>query len=199
MDDFTRRKINRLRSLLDGLNANRNVHMKAKHLEVYVTPDEYREYQRSLAANRIAPSKPELSREAQEYWDAFRVLCKRVNLANSREQRNRLVDEAAELMEHFEALPIGEQGRFRTLDPSRGDTRWAAALHELEHDLPFLDEEATRSSHLDHVENHTQREFLTDLIERLDPSEMETTTPEQDAQWRGRAKMMRELARRLSR
>ncbi|OHV14971.1 hypothetical protein BK022_22450 [Methylorubrum extorquens] len=134
-----------------------------------------------------------------EYWNAFQALCRRVNIANSRQQRSQLVDEAAELMDHYEALPLSDQGRFRTLDLSRGDTKWSAALHELGHDLPFLDDDATRPAHLDHVENFTQREFLTNLLNQLDPPPQETSSPEEDELLKQRQQSLRDIIQRQRR
>lgn len=199
MDEFTTRKVRRLRTLLAGLPTASADHIKVVQFRAHLTPDEWQEYQERLAANRIDPGPPSLSPAAQDYWDAFRALCLGVNLARSAEQRNRLVDEAAELMDQFAALPPSDQGRFRTLDLSQGDTTWANALHELEHNLPFLNEDATRSSHLDHPENHTQREFLTNLIERLDPPEQERSTPQEDALRQQRVSWLRGQIKRLSR
>jgi hypothetical protein len=108
------------------------------------------------------------------------------------------VDAAAELLEAFEELPAVDRSRFRTLDLSAGDTTWAEAIHTLEHDLPFLDEQAAAMFQGD-VRNFAQQQFLANLVEHLSPSEPETETPQQIALWRDQGKRVRDLAKRLNR
>jgi hypothetical protein len=201
MFDYEKDRLARLRDVLRSLKENHSTFIRARQLrEDYLTGDgEYDQYRASLAGNRVPGVVPDLSPDAQAYWDAFRALCRRVNLASSRDQRNRLVDEAAELMGQYEALTSSDQGRFRALNLSQGDTKWANALHLLEHELPFLDDDAARPGHLDRIENFTQRQFLTDLLHRLDPPEQEASAPEEDALLKQRQQNLRDMIKRLRR
>lgn len=200
MTDDERRAID-LESVLRRIVVAPSGKLLAKEFKQALTAAEYDEYRADLRANREyrkSDRTPPLSPEAQAYWDAFQALCLSVNLANSRERRNRLVDEAAELMEQFEAMPRSDKGRFRTLNPSQGNTQWARALHELEHDLPFLDEDGSAAGFLDNVEGFTQQQFLRTLIDRLREPKTQTAMPK-PLLWHSRNSSILALAKRLSR
>lgn len=190
-----------LQAMLQRLVAIEPKWLPAKEFALTLSAEEQRRYRADLAYNLKAKREhaPTLNADAQAYWDAFRDLCKRVNITRGRTERNRLVDKAAELMEQFDQLPAGERDKFRKINPAKGDEVWAKALHELAHDLPLLDESHGWQQHYDYVENHTQRQFLVDLIHRLSPSPDEVVSPEEQEQQRKQRQELMSLAKRLGR
>lgn len=190
-----------LQAILEHLVAIQPKWMPAKQFALALSPEEQQRYRADLADNLKAKREhaPTLSADAQAYWDAFRDLCKRVNITRGRTERNHLVDKAAELMEQFCQLPAGERDKFRKINPAKGDKTWAKALNELEHDLPLLDESHGWQQHYDYVENHTQRQFLVDLIHRLSPPPEEVVSPEEQERQRKQRRELMSLAKRLGR
>ncbi len=162
-----------LQAMLKHLVAIKPKWLPAKEFARALSAEEQQRYRADLAYNLKAKREhaPSLNADAQAYWDAFRDLCKRVNITKNRDARNRLVDQAAELLEQFDQLPAGERDKFRKINPAEGDKKWIKALHDLEHDLPILDESHGWQEYYGYVENYTQQEFLKDIIERLQPQQ----------------------------
>ncbi|MCK2054772.1 hypothetical protein [Methylobacterium sp. 37f] len=176
-------KVVALEGLLATIQSDPALHFQATELRPHLTDAEYEEYIRELRRNREEKKSDVellLSSEALDYWTEFKDLYHRATLIQGLRETARLLDDAAELSETFEQLAPADRYFFR---PAQAGEKWSKMQHALEYDFEILKSSTDLYSWLDALENHTQKQFLADLIERLEPSKPVTKKPGQRAPW----------------
>lgn len=176
-------KVVALEGLLATVSRDPALHFQATELRPHLTDAEYEEYIRELRRNREEKKSDVellLSSEALDYWKRFKDLYHRATLIQGMPETVRLLDDAAELEEAFENLGAADRYFFR---PAQAGEKWSKMQNALEYDFQILKSATDFYSWLDAVENHTQKQFLADLIDRLEPPKPVTTKPGAHAPW----------------
>jgi hypothetical protein len=175
MNFYEKDRLLSLKMLLNEVSTDTAITLSAKRLRLYLTNEEYDRYRKDLAFyehEKAQGIEPHLNDEAEDYWRSFKSLYSRSGLARTKEQQQRIHNEAQDLFGVLENM--NPAGRAFLREARTSDKRWSDPVGRTGWELLVLKDADELYPHLRHVKNFTQTQFLQGLIDAAKPPPPET-------------------------
>lgn len=171
MYDVQKDRLLSLKMLLNEVLSDPVYTHSAGKLRRYLSDKEYEQYRKDLAFyehEKAQGIEPHLNDEAEDYWFTFKALYTRAGRARTKEQKQRVYNDAQELFGVQERMSPAGLAYLREARSS--DKQWKDPLGRTQWDLMVLKDAEELFPHLRHVKHFTQMQTLQDLIgEAEDP------------------------------